>query len=122
MHFIINCSTHLIYSLNCVRLLGLYFNKAADSCDYTQNVLCNKKLSKPTTTTISSASSTTTTTTPASALFSTSRVPPKITAATSRTTFKITTTTEAYDVSTSPQHLNMKPYCTCVLFYFYLIF
>ncbi|XP_045465112.1 mucin-5AC isoform X2 [Harmonia axyridis] len=30
---------------------GLYFNKAADSCDYSQNVLCNKKLSKTTSTT-----------------------------------------------------------------------
>ncbi|XP_015834046.1 mucin-5AC isoform X2 [Tribolium castaneum] len=72
---------------------GLYFNKAADSCDYTRNVLCNKKLSKATTTT------TTTTTTEASTLkTSTARVPPKITAATSRTTvFRTSTTTEAYD-------------------------
>lgn len=29
---------------------GLYFNKAADSCDYTRNVICNKKeKEKPTT-------------------------------------------------------------------------
>ncbi|XP_044257284.1 uncharacterized protein LOC123006669 isoform X3 [Tribolium madens] len=68
---------------------GLYFNKAADSCDYTRNVLCNKKLSKATTTT------STTTTTQAS---TTARVLPKITAATSRTTvFRTSTTTEAYD-------------------------
>ncbi|XP_018567327.1 uncharacterized protein LOC108907948 [Anoplophora glabripennis] len=73
---------------------GLYFNKAADSCDYTQNVLCNKKLQKPSTTTTASSSASTT---PASTIFSTSRAPPKITAATSRTTFKVTTTTEAYE-------------------------
>ncbi|RZB39353.1 mucin-22, partial [Asbolus verrucosus] len=62
---------------------------AADSCDYTRNVLCNKKLSKTTTTT--------TTTTEATTSKTTSRVPPKITAATSRTTLFRTTTTEAYD-------------------------
>lgn len=74
-------------------IIGLYFNKAADSCDYTQNVLCNKKLSRSTTTT--SSSTTTTSTTPSP---STKRTPPKITAATSRTTFfRTTTTTAAYD-------------------------
>lgn len=36
---------------------GLYFNKAADSCDFPQNVLCNKKLSS------TKKSDTTTTTT-----------------------------------------------------------
>lgn len=58
---------------------GLYFNKAADSCDYTQNVLCNKKLSKKPTTT---AATTTTSTT-------TSR--PNVTVR--RTTLRTTTTT-----------------------------
>lgn len=75
---------------------GLYFNKAADSCDYSQNVLCNKKLAKATTTTTTEGSSiikSTTTTTERP--FSTSRVPPKITAATSKTTLRFTTSTEA---------------------------
>lgn len=80
--------------------IGLYFNKAADSCDYSQNVLCNKKLAKATTTTEGSDVKATTTTTQKPV--STSRVPPKITAATSKTTFKFTTTTptpveEEYD-------------------------
>ncbi|KAI7815601.1 mucin-like protein [Rhyzopertha dominica] len=79
---------------------GLYFNKAADSCDYTQNVLCSKKTKAATTTTTTTtteASSTATTTksTILSRLFSTSRPPPKITAATSRTSFSTTTTTAA---------------------------
>ncbi|XP_074035115.1 chitinase 6 isoform X2 [Leptinotarsa decemlineata] len=71
---------------------GLYFNKAADSCDYSQNVLCNKKLQKA-----SKSTTSTTSTTPTPTIVSTSRVPPKITAATSRTTFRQTTTTEAFD-------------------------
>jgi chitinase len=71
---------------------GLYFNKAADSCDYSRNVLCNKKLSKSTTTTTTTTEATTSKTTP------TKRAPPKITAATSRTTlFRTSTTTEAYE-------------------------
>ncbi|KAG5896055.1 hypothetical protein JTB14_011050 [Gonioctena quinquepunctata] len=75
---------------------GLYFNKAADSCDYTQNVLCNKKLSKTSkSTTTEGTLSTSTTTAPTTA--STTRAPPRITAATSRTTFRQTTTTEAYE-------------------------
>lgn len=71
---------------------GLYFNKAADSCDYTQNVLCNKKAAKTTAkpTTTSTASTTTA---------STSRVPPKITSATSRTTFSTTAAPEYEEVS-----------------------
>lgn len=75
---------------------GLYFNKAADSCDYTQNVLCNKKLQKPKTSTSGSGTSSSTTAAP---IFSTSRVPPKITAATSKNTIRITSTTEAIEVS-----------------------
>lgn len=58
---------------------GLYFNKAADSCDYSQNVFCNKKAQKATT----EKSPATTTTRP----------PPKITAATSKTTLNFRTTT-----------------------------
>lgn len=94
-------------------LLGLYFNKAADSCDYTQNVLCNKKAkttTAPTTTTTTTSteasfvSTTTRTTTRPSRLniFSTQRTPLKITAATSRTTFSSTTAIpeEEYVVST----------------------
>ncbi|CAH1123057.1 unnamed protein product [Ceutorhynchus assimilis] len=71
---------------------GLYFNKGADSCDYSQNVLCNKKIQKATATTTEATSEKPT----ASSLFSTTRVPPKITAATSKTTlnFRTTTTTE----------------------------
>lgn len=77
---------------------GLYFNKAADSCDYTQNVLCNKKIQKPKTSTSGSGTSLSTSTT-AAPIFSTSRVPPKITAATSKNTIRITSTTEAIEVS-----------------------
>lgn len=92
---------------------GLYFNKAASSCDYTQNVLCNKKTKTTTTTTteatatksgITTKTSTTTeeiTRRPDSlSIFSTRRPPPKITAATSRTTFVSTTkaTTPEYEV------------------------
>ncbi|KAL3284612.1 hypothetical protein HHI36_018766 [Cryptolaemus montrouzieri] len=72
---------------------GLYFNKAADSCDYSQNVLCNKKLSKTTTTTteksVESQQKTTTTTHRSSTKASTSRP-----TTTRRTT---TTTEEIYD-------------------------
>ncbi|XP_072397046.1 uncharacterized protein Cht6 isoform X1 [Diabrotica undecimpunctata] len=82
---------------------GLYFNKAADSCDYTQNVLCNKKMQKVTTTTTTTTTSTTarsqdasSTSSPSSLLFST-RVPSKIGAG-SRSIFRhTTTTTEAYE-------------------------
>lgn len=79
---------------------GLYFNKAADSCDYTQNVLCNKKIKKATTaaastTTSTTSTTTTTSTTESSSFYSTTRKPPKITAATSRTTYLYTTTTTA---------------------------
>lgn len=70
---------------------GLYFNKAADSCDYTQNVICNKKLKKATTTTTTTTEASTTTT-GTTASFTTRRPPPKITAATSRTTYIYTTT------------------------------
>ncbi|KAK4872495.1 hypothetical protein RN001_014524 [Aquatica leii] len=68
---------------------GLYFNKAADSCDYTQNVRCVKPKSTSTTSTTTTSTSTTTTT--FAPYFSTRRVPPKITAATSRTTLLATT-------------------------------
>ncbi|XP_056648990.1 mucin-2-like [Diorhabda sublineata] len=74
---------------------GLYFNKAADSCDYSQNVLCSKKTQKVTTASQDISPGSTT-----SSPSSTSRAPPKITAATSRTTFvqtSTTTTTEAYE-------------------------
>lgn len=83
---------------------GLYFNKAADSCDYTQNVLCNKKLKKSSTTTTTTTTTepstkpATTTTEYSVPIFSTRIVPPKITAATSRTTYIFTpstSTTEA---------------------------
>ncbi|CAH1179462.1 unnamed protein product [Phaedon cochleariae] len=75
---------------------GLYFNKAADSCDYSQNVLCNKKMQKTSATTKKEEPSTTSTT--AATIISSTRIPPKITAATSRTTFKqTTTTTEAFE-------------------------
>lgn len=78
---------------------GLYFNKAADSCDYSQNVLCNKKLSKAKATTTTTSTTTEKPSTTKTALrISTRKPPPKITAATSRTT--ISTTTEAeYEVS-----------------------
>ncbi|KAG8267206.1 hypothetical protein J6590_056255 [Homalodisca vitripennis] len=55
---------------------GLFFNKAADSCDYTRNVLCNKK-EKSTT------------------------AAPKVTAATSKTTVgRVTTTTTTTTTTT----------------------
>ncbi|XP_019757751.2 serine-rich adhesin for platelets [Dendroctonus ponderosae] len=82
---------------------GLHFNKAADSCDYSQNVFCNKK-SKPSTTTTKAGASTSTEASSSAkptvnSVFSTTRAPPKITAATSKTTinFRTTTTTEAYE-------------------------
>nr|CAH7763316.1 unnamed protein product [Callosobruchus chinensis] len=86
---------------------GLYFNKAADSCDYTQNVLCNKKLQKSSTKT-TKATTTTTTSAPTTSgrlptsLFATSRAPPRIspiTRPTTTTTTTRTTTTEAYKVT-----------------------
>ncbi|XP_060519176.1 serine-rich adhesin for platelets-like, partial [Cylas formicarius] len=69
---------------------GLYFNKAADSCDYTQNVLCNKKLQKAATT-----SSTTTTTERSTSSSTTSK--PNSVFTTTRRLFRqsTTTTTEA---------------------------
>lgn len=66
---------------------GLYFNKAADSCDFSRNVLC--KANDPTTPT--PATTSTTTPKPKSV---TSR--PKLTTL-FRTTTKTTTTTAAYD-------------------------
>ncbi|CAH2002617.1 unnamed protein product, partial [Acanthoscelides obtectus] len=80
---------------------GLYFNKAADSCDYSQNVLCNKKLQKSSATT---TKATTTTSAPVSttsgrlptSIFATSRAPPRISPITRPTTTTTTTTTEAY--------------------------
>ncbi|XP_050514688.1 serine-rich adhesin for platelets [Diabrotica virgifera virgifera] len=82
---------------------GLYFNKAADSCDYTQNVICKKKMQKATTTTTTTTTSTTarsqdasSTSSPTSLLFST-RMPSKISGG-SRSIFRhTTTTTEAYE-------------------------
>lgn len=59
---------------------GLYFNKAADSCDYSQNVFCNKKTQKAT---------------EKPPTITTTRPPVKITAATSKTTLNLRTTTEA---------------------------
>ncbi|KAK9880775.1 hypothetical protein WA026_013096 [Henosepilachna vigintioctopunctata] len=68
---------------------GLYFNKAADSCDYSQNVLCNKKLSKSTSTTEGKKVTETTTTTQR-----TTRAPSiRLTSQTTTTT----TTEEPYD-------------------------
>ncbi|XP_066255919.1 uncharacterized protein [Euwallacea similis] len=74
---------------------GLFFNKAADSCDYSQNVFCNKKLQKATTTQKPDSTTTTEASKPLNSVFSTTRAPPKITAVTSKTTinFRSTTTT-----------------------------
>ncbi|KAL1517942.1 hypothetical protein ABEB36_001638 [Hypothenemus hampei] len=81
---------------------GLYFNKAADSCDYSQNVLCNKKLQKATTSSTTQKSDVTTPETPSTSqsFISTTRAPPKISAAPSKSTINFrttTTTTEAYE-------------------------
>lgn len=40
---------------------GLYFNPSADSCDYTRNVLCNKKATTTTTTSTTTEAPTSTT-------------------------------------------------------------
>ncbi|XP_046403174.1 mucin-5AC isoform X1 [Ischnura elegans] len=60
---------------------GLFFNKAADSCDYSRNVLCKKKLTESTSTTTKAPATSAGTTT-------TRRT-------TARTTTTTTTTTEA---------------------------
>lgn len=95
---------------------GLYFNKAADSCDYTQNVLCSKKAAKTTTpmptTEAGVSSSTTTKSPPINRFFSTTRAPLKITAATSRTTFTTTTAApeEEYEVPAWNTNLSWETY------------
>uniref|UniRef100_A0A1B0D0G0 chitinase n=1 Tax=Phlebotomus papatasi TaxID=29031 RepID=A0A1B0D0G0_PHLPP len=72
---------------------GLFFNKAADSCDYSRNVIC----SKPKASSSTSSSSTTTSSTTYAPSTTTRKAP--ITAATSKYTFLraslTTTTTEA---------------------------
>ncbi|XP_055709489.1 mucin-2 isoform X2 [Phlebotomus papatasi] len=72
---------------------GLFFNKAADSCDYSRNVIC----SKPKASSSTSSSSTTTSSTTYAPSTTTRKAP--ITAATSKYTFlrasSTTTTTEA---------------------------
>ncbi len=40
-------------------ILGLLFNKAADSCDYSRNVICNKKSEKSSTSSTTTKSTTT---------------------------------------------------------------
>ncbi|XP_017780174.1 PREDICTED: serine-rich adhesin for platelets-like isoform X2 [Nicrophorus vespilloides] len=86
----------IAHQFNCPA--GLYFNKAASSCDYTQNVLCNKKIQKAaTTSTPYTKEAKTTSTTEYKSLFTTPRVPPKITAATSRTTYQSTTAEPEYE-------------------------
>lgn len=80
---------------------GLYFNKAADSCDYSRNVLCNKKPKTTTTTTSTTTAQPKTaqsTTTPRT---TTQRTRAPITAATSKTTLRqasSTTTTPIPDI------------------------
>lgn len=109
----------MLFTININNFLGLYFNKAADSCDYTQNVLCNKKLQKVTTSSATSSTEGTSgssiSTTAASFLFSTSRAPPKITAATSKTTIRQTTTTEAYEVRVSRVNSNSIGITMCIV-------
>ncbi|XP_059618815.1 mucin-2-like [Phlebotomus argentipes] len=74
---------------------GLYFNKAADSCDYSRNVICSKSKSSSST----SSSSTTTTTTFAPS--TTTRKSP-ITAATSKYTFLRASSTTTTTTTPSP--------------------
>ncbi|CAH1403453.1 unnamed protein product [Nezara viridula] len=68
---------------------GLFFNKAADSCDFSRNVICNKKSATTTTTT--------TTVTPKTTKASPGKItlPPKTTSLPRTTTTTTTTTTEA---------------------------
>ncbi|XP_050301740.1 mucin-4-like isoform X2 [Anthonomus grandis grandis] len=72
---------------------GLYFNKAADSCDYSQNVLCNKKLQKASTTPVKETTTKASTTESSVATSTTVKVASK-SAFNFRTS---TTTTEAYE-------------------------
>lgn len=74
---------------------GLYFNKAADSCDYTQNVLCNKKLAKKGSSTTPATTTTYGTKTTSARKAATLRT----TARTTTTTTSTTTPTPDYDVS-----------------------
>lgn len=79
---------------------GLFFNKLADSCDYTRNVLCDTTKKSTTTTTEEPTTTSTTTvrTTTRSNLPSTTRVNPLLYRSPSRTTTttapRTTTTTE----------------------------
>ncbi|XP_065215171.1 serine-rich adhesin for platelets-like [Planococcus citri] len=66
---------------------GLMFNKAADSCDYSRNVICNKKSEKSSTTTTTTSKPTSTSSSP------TSKIGTKITAKTTTSTTTSTTTT-----------------------------
>lgn len=68
-------------------LLGLLFNKAADSCDYARNVHCKTKKDTPAAVT---TTTTTTTTTPKP-----TTKPQRISRVTLRTTARTTTTTSA---------------------------
>lgn len=75
---------------------GLYFNKLADSCDYTRNVHCEKeKKEEKTTTPFTTTTGEPRTTTRASV--STTRVNPLYKTNPSRATQRVTTTTAVYD-------------------------
>ena len=71
--------------LNICIIVGLYFNKATDSCDYSKNVYCKKSKQKATTTT-----TTTTTTTAKPYTTPTAR-------STTRTTTEADTNYDVYD-------------------------
>ncbi|XP_066904768.1 uncharacterized protein Cht6 [Halyomorpha halys] len=68
---------------------GLFFNKAADSCDFARNVICKKKSTTTTTTTTTAAPKTT------KASPGKITLPPKTTSLPRTTTTTTTTTTEA---------------------------
>lgn len=77
---------------------GLFFNKLADSCDYTRNVHCSKEETKKSTTTTTTEEPTTTTTyrtTTRANLPSTTRANPLLYRSPSRTTTQRTTTEES---------------------------
>lgn len=74
---------------------GLFFNKLADSCDYTRNVLCSETKKSTTTTTEEPTTTTTLRTTTRANLPSTTRTNP-LYRSPSRTTTLRTTTEEAF--------------------------
>lgn len=69
---------------------GLMFNKAADSCDYSRNVICNKKSEK-------TAAATTTTTLKTTSLASTTNKPGTTTTTTTTTTTEAPAVEEDYE-------------------------